>query len=609
MSFPAHLVVLGFVLGALVSACKGGTQKKDDRGSATNGEVPPGPDTDNGETGGADAMDADGGDAGGEDQGNKDEESADDGKTDDGDAGEADDGATEGDNNGADFLSFGVVGDALASFAVGKVPFEARKDYRVVKIKNTSSSSMSGLTSSGTGSGAFKRVNTQPTFALDDTEDASLCGDLLEPSESCQLVFEFDPFEATTVGTQEATSVLTFTVEGGGTGGEADERTVALELEGRNLRHQIFVTSASYTGDLGGMAGADEKCNLAAAGAGLPGYWKAVLSDLSAEARGRIALSGPVYNLDPAVDGGQVVAEDYEEFWNANGKTLKVAIKFDETGAAVTGPAPVWSASAPGGEQAGSCDCENWTSLPSTSNCNGGFQGDALSTSRWLFETFSMYSSADCSTQARLYCISQETPKLPDVRFPPRAHRIFATSTDYTGNLGGFAGADAKCQERAAAANLGGTWKAVLSNSGDAFPNPARTKISGAVYNLNPANGGDLIAVDAEELRLDFSDVKYSQNRVGVIFDEAGQRLPPSPVWTGSGGECTHCLDWTVGALQASAGSGSCWYMESGQFTTGAVAGKVHANRQHAFNTIHAGGASALSCNESARLYCIDGQE
>lgn len=43
--------------------------------------------------------------------------------------------------------------------------------------------------------------------------------------------------------------------------------------------------------------------------------------------------------------------------------------------------------------------------------------------------------------------------------------RVFVTSTKYNGNLGGLSGADAKCQERANTANLGGTWKAWLSDS------------------------------------------------------------------------------------------------------------------------------------------------
>ncbi|EJK55631.1 hypothetical protein THAOC_24620, partial [Thalassiosira oceanica] len=41
---------------------------------------------------------------------------------------------------------------------------------------------------------------------------------------------------------------------------------------------------------------------------------------------------------------------------------------------------------------------------------------------------------------------------------------VFVTSERYNGNLGGLAGADARCQERAKAAGLSGTFKAWLSD-------------------------------------------------------------------------------------------------------------------------------------------------
>ena len=45
--------------------------------------------------------------------------------------------------------------------------------------------------------------------------------------------------------------------------------------------------------------------------------------------------------------------------------------------------------------------------------------------------------------------------------------RAFVTNANYAGNLGGLAGADAKCQSQAATAGLGGTWKALLSDPAD----------------------------------------------------------------------------------------------------------------------------------------------
>ncbi|MDZ4247347.1 MAG: DUF1554 domain-containing protein, partial [Dehalococcoidia bacterium] len=48
---------------------------------------------------------------------------------------------------------------------------------------------------------------------------------------------------------------------------------------------------------------------------------------------------------------------------------------------------------------------------------------------------------------------------------PVAGKRVFVTAATYNGNLGGLSGADAKCQASANAVNLGGTWKAWLSDS------------------------------------------------------------------------------------------------------------------------------------------------
>lgn len=60
----------------------------------------------------------------------------------------------------------------------------------------------------------------------------------------------------------------------------------------------------------------------------------------------------------------------------------------------------------------------------------------------------------------------------------PASKRVFVTSTTYDGNLGGLAGADAKCQTRANAATpapLGGTWKAWISTTPDFTITNAKT--------------------------------------------------------------------------------------------------------------------------------------
>ena len=55
---------------------------------------------------------------------------------------------------------------------------------------------------------------------------------------------------------------------------------------------------------------------------------------------------------------------------------------------------------------------------------------------------------------------------VPDADAAKTSLRVFISSTTPSGNLGGVAGADALCNQRATAAALGGTWRAWVSVSG-----------------------------------------------------------------------------------------------------------------------------------------------
>src|SRR5690606_298731 len=60
----------------------------------------------------------------------------------------------------------------------------------------------------------------------------------------------------------------------------------------------IFVTSTTHTGNLGGLAGADAICQTRAAAGGLSNsaLFKAIMSDATANAVDRLAVSYPVQN-------------------------------------------------------------------------------------------------------------------------------------------------------------------------------------------------------------------------------------------------------------------------------------------------------------------------
>ncbi len=96
-----------------------------------------------------------------------------------------------------------------------------------------------------------------------------------------------------------------------------------------------------------------------------------------------------------------------------------------------------------------------------------------------------------------------ESPITPPMISPTpivfEGNRIFVTSTTYSGNLGGLEGADAKCQQRAEATNLGGTWKAWLSigNSNPENSPDSRFIHSSAPYQLL---NGQTIAINWGDL-------------------------------------------------------------------------------------------------------------
>jgi hypothetical protein len=90
---------------------------------------------------------------------------------------------------------------------------------------------------------------------------------------------------------------------------------------------KVFVSSAVYTGDMGGLAGADEKCNSLAAAAGLTGTYKAWLSDATESPSTRFAKAAVPYLL---VDG-TLIAKNWDALTNDD-KPLESAIDRTEWG-------------------------------------------------------------------------------------------------------------------------------------------------------------------------------------------------------------------------------------------------------------------------------------
>lgn len=147
-------------------------------------------------------------------------------------------------------------------------------------------------------------------------------------------------------------------------------------------------------------------------------------------------------------------------------------------------------------------------------------------------------------------------------------HRIFVSSVTFPPNFGDVDGADDDCQALADAVVLGGTWRAVLRDSGTDHSD--RLTINGVVRNM----AEDIVANDSDEF---FAGTAVNAPSI----DETGDAPADSLAWVGSAAD--NCLDWSVNDNTA--------------------------NGRQAFSTDLVEwlfGGNAGPCTLSRSIYCID---
>lgn len=155
--------------------------------------------------------------------------------------------------------------------------------------------------------------------------------------------------------------------------------------------------------------------------------------------------------------------------------------------------------------------------------------------------------------------------------------RVFVTSSKYDGNLGGFDGADLKCQNSAKTAGLGGTWKAWLSSNSRA----ASTRLvhSSLQYRL----------LNNVIVAFNWTDLSDGTLEHPINTTENSTALGLEQVWTGTtaGGfikSDKNCNEWTSNIIFGYKGS-------TGR-TTDTNSGWTDYYQ--------------LDCNQQARLYCFE---
>jgi hypothetical protein len=163
----------------------------------------------------------------------------------------------------------------------------------------------------------------------------------------------------------------------------------------------IFVSSERYSGNLGGLDGADAHCQSLAEAAGRTGVFRGWLSTLNVPAWKRLTHSTVPY----ALRTGAIVANDWADFTSG---TLRHDIDATEGDApppnalASCNPFVFWSATDERGAEFGSGDCQGWTDA---SDAPSGVVLGVLAKDDPVWSTFCYGGS--CNSSAPIVCLEQ----------------------------------------------------------------------------------------------------------------------------------------------------------------------------------------------------------
>ncbi len=164
----------------------------------------------------------------------------------------------------------------------------------------------------------------------------------------------------------------------------------------------MFVTGKKWGGNLGGISGADEKCQDSATKAGLSGKWIALLSDSKTNAFDRVPNT-----LFIRMDGNRIANGKWSLF---KASIIENPISITETGETVSGNEYVWTGTQEEGVKAKSSsasgavtffNCSNW------SDSTGQYSGEVgrIKNSNSMGWVDSNSLACDINGGLRLYCV------------------------------------------------------------------------------------------------------------------------------------------------------------------------------------------------------------
>ncbi|MBU4023136.1 hypothetical protein KJ591_02120 [Patescibacteria group bacterium] len=159
----------------------------------------------------------------------------------------------------------------------------------------------------------------------------------------------------------------------------------------------VFISSVTYSGHLSGYSGADQKCQQLASNAGLPGTYKAWISDSNSSPSSRFNQSGKFVDIV-----GDTIADNWTDLTNSS---LDKAIQYTEQGGGIGTARKVWTGTDGNGTADGTSrainHCDNWTSTSSSKDGKQGTNG-SITTYRWSDDV-----AVGCNNYGYLYCFQQ----------------------------------------------------------------------------------------------------------------------------------------------------------------------------------------------------------
>lgn len=131
---------------------------------------------------------------------------------------------------------------------------------------------------------------------------------------------------------------------------------------------RVFITASAVSPNLGGLSGADSLCTSRARAAGLPGDYKAWLSDDATSARDRLTRASiPYVRLD-----GIVVANNFTDLIDGS---IQAPISITENGTPVSGGGFTifaWTGTRPDGTSEPGRNCSGWRDATNASSALAG---------------------------------------------------------------------------------------------------------------------------------------------------------------------------------------------------------------------------------------------